>query len=254
MYTSDLFKKWIIDHQNDDYQINIESEQTIKLTTSYGEATIQFTDVTNGTIVEFNIISYKNQEVQFYLHFELNDENHAHQLYDEMIETLIGLKDKKTTRILLSCSSGLTTSMFADNLNSVVEMLGEDYHFDAVAYSNIYEQVENYDLILIAPQIGYMLKRLQESLPDKLVLQIPTATFASYDAIGAIKFIQSEIENYNKEKKEELERIIAQRSGKQVEVRFVLAADEGIQRGRLSAIDIEERIHNFIHTDIEIED
>lgn len=58
----------------------------------------------------------------------------------------------------------------------------------------------------------------------------------------------------NKEKKEELERIIAQRSGKQVEVRFVLAADEGIQRGRLSAIDIEERIHNFIHTDIEIED
>ena len=147
MYTSDLFKKWIIDHQNDDYQINIESEQTIKLTTSYGEATIQFTDVTNGTIVEFNIISYKNQEVQFYLHFELNDENHAHQLYDEMIETLIGLKDKKTTRVLLSCSSGLTTSMFADNLNSVVEMLGEDYHFDAVAYSNIYEQVENYDLI-----------------------------------------------------------------------------------------------------------
>ena len=91
--------------------------------------------------------------------------------------------------------------MFADNLNSVVEMLGEDYHFDAVAYSNIYEQVENYDLVLIAPQIGYMLKRLQESLPDKLVLQIPTATFASYDAIGAIKFIQSEIENYNKEKK-----------------------------------------------------
>ena len=71
-------------------QINVESEQTIKLTTSYGEVTIQFTDVTNGTIVEFNIISYKNQEVQFYLHFELNDENHAHQLYDEMIETLIG--------------------------------------------------------------------------------------------------------------------------------------------------------------------
>ena len=141
--------------------------------------------------------------MQFYLHFELNDENHAHQLYDEMIETLIGLKDKKTTRVLLSCSSGLTTSMFADNLNSVVEMLGEDYHFDAVVYSNIYEQVENYDLVLIAPQIGYMLKRLQESLPDKLVLQIPTATFASYDAIGAIKFIQSEIENYNKEKKEE---------------------------------------------------
>ena len=51
----------------------------------------------------------------------------------------------------------------------------------------------------------------------------------------------------------ELERIIADCVGKQVEVQFVLAADEGIQRGRLSSIDIEERIHEFIHTDIEIE-
>ena len=51
--------------------------------------------------------------------------------------------------------------MFASNLNSVVEMLGEDYHFEAVAYTNIYEEVENYDVILIAPQIGYLLKRLK---------------------------------------------------------------------------------------------
>jgi DNA polymerase-3 subunit gamma/tau len=58
----------------------------------------------------------------------------------------------------------------------------------------------------------------------------------------------------SKERKEELERIIADRTGKQVEVQFVLAADEGIQRGSLSSIEIEERIHEFIHTDIEIED
>ena len=95
--------------------------------------------------------------------------------------------------------------MFASNLNSVVEMLGEDYHFEAVAYTNIYEEVENYDVILIAPQIGYLLKRLKESLPDKLVLQIPTAIFAGYDAIGAIKFIQNEIDQFQKEKKEKQE-------------------------------------------------
>ena len=91
--------------------------------------------------------------------------------------------------------------MFASNLNSVVEMLGEDYYFEAVAYTNIFEEVENYDVILIAPQIGYLLKRLKESLSNKLVLQIPTAIFASYDAIGAIKFIQNEIDQFQKEKK-----------------------------------------------------
>ena len=56
------------------------------------------------------------------------------------------------------------------------------------------------------------------------------------------------------ERKAELEQIIADKTGKRIEVRFVLAADEGIQKGSLAAIDLEERIHEFIHTDIEIED
>ena len=184
-YMSSVFKEWIKNHETKDYQIIENNQDCIELNTDYGKAEIHFTDVTEGTIVEFNIVSYKDQEVKFYLHFELND--------------------KKTLKVLLSCSSGLTTSMFASNLNSVVEMLGEDYHFEAVAYTNIYEEVENYDVILIAPQIGYLLKRLKESLPDKLVLQIPTAIFAGYDAIGAIKFIQNEIDQFQKEKKEKQE-------------------------------------------------
>ena len=150
MYTSDLFKKWIIDHQNDDYQINVESEQTIKLTTSYGEATIQFTDVTNGTIVEFNIISYKNQEVQFYLHFELNDENHAHQLYDEMIETLIGLKDKKTTRVLLSCSSGLTTKTVVMTTQVTQEGSNMSVYEVGQKIKNAFGLIESYDMTMEA--------------------------------------------------------------------------------------------------------
>lgn len=58
----------------------------------------------------------------------------------------------------------------------------------------------------------------------------------------------------NLDRKKELEQIIADRTGKQVEVKFVLAADEGIQRGQLAKIDLDERIREFIHTDIEIED
>lgn len=58
----------------------------------------------------------------------------------------------------------------------------------------------------------------------------------------------------NLQKKEELEQIIADKTGKHIEVKFVLAADESIQKDRLATIDLEERIHEFIHTDIEIED
>lgn len=58
----------------------------------------------------------------------------------------------------------------------------------------------------------------------------------------------------NSERRQELEQIIADQTGKQVEIKFVLAADEGIQRGALSKIDLDERIREFIHTDIEITD
>lgn len=58
----------------------------------------------------------------------------------------------------------------------------------------------------------------------------------------------------NTDRRKELEQIISEKTGKQVEVKFILAADEGIQKGRLSKIEIDERIHEFIHTDIEIEE
>lgn len=199
------FKLWIQSHQTDDYRIVIENEHLIELVTDYGKASIHFTEIEENTIVEFNIISNKDNSVKFYLHFELNDEEHAKQLYNEMVETLINLKDEKTLRVLLSCSAGLTTYMFAENLNSVAGMLGVDYQFNAVSYLNIYEEVENYDVVLIAPQIGYMFNRLKESLPNKLVLQIPTSIFASYDALSALKFIQSELESYNAAKKQKKE-------------------------------------------------
>lgn len=58
----------------------------------------------------------------------------------------------------------------------------------------------------------------------------------------------------NTQTKEMLEQIIRDKAGCQVEVKFVLAADEGIQKGSLASIDLEERIREFIHTDIEIEE
>ncbi len=58
----------------------------------------------------------------------------------------------------------------------------------------------------------------------------------------------------NRDRIEELEQIIAEKIGKRVEVKFVLAADEGIQRVSLGKIDVDERIREVIHAEVEIED
>ncbi len=58
----------------------------------------------------------------------------------------------------------------------------------------------------------------------------------------------------SKDKKQEIESIIADRTGKQVEVQMMLAADEGAQRNRLASVEVDEIINEFIHADIEIVD
>lgn len=194
------FKNWICQHQDKAYTITILSDEVIELHTHFGKATITFTEVDDSMIIEFSVISKKDDSTRFYLHFELNDENHAKKLYEEMIESLLDLQNEKNIKVLLSCSSGLTTAMFAQQLNATAQSLNINYHFEAVSYMSIYEEVSQYDIVVLAPQIGYMLKKIKESLPDKLVLQIPTAIFGTYDAMAAIQFIQKEEEQYNQQK------------------------------------------------------
>ena len=97
------FRNWILNHQSENYEIKQESRDVIYLVNDYGEAKIVFTEIEESEIIEFTIVSNKDQAVKFYLHFELNDEEHAKGLYDEMVETLSHLKDDKTVQVLLSC-------------------------------------------------------------------------------------------------------------------------------------------------------
>lgn len=58
----------------------------------------------------------------------------------------------------------------------------------------------------------------------------------------------------NRKKEEELEQIIASRTGKQVKVKMILQADEHVEKAQLAQIQVEDALENLIHADIEIED
>ena len=58
----------------------------------------------------------------------------------------------------------------------------------------------------------------------------------------------------NPANKTELETLILEKTGKQADVRFLVAADEAIQNASLSGIEIEDAVREFVHMDIEIED
>lgn len=83
-------------------------------------------------------------------------------------------------KILLSCSGGLTTSYFAYSIQEMMNHRDLGIQVDAVGYSDIDNVANEYDIILLAPQIAYMLPEYREKYGNK-VMTIETVDFATSD-------------------------------------------------------------------------
>lgn len=182
-----------------------EINGNIEIKTSYAVGKINFYDL-EVNIVEMSVTNLADDENKFYLHFELRDLKHAEELFFDMLNTMIDLKNQQKLKILLSCTGGLTTGFFADKLNEAATLLSLNYEFNAVPFYKLYEVARDYSLILLAPQIAYQAKNAQEVLNNQLVLKIPPKVFAAYDSGEMLNFIRAELNNW---KKTSAERIIA---------------------------------------------
>lgn len=196
------YKKKILSKTFDGGKI-FEVNGNIEIKTPYAVGKINFYAL-DVLIVEMNVVNLADNEDKFYLHFELRDLNYAEELFEEMFQTLIELKEKQSLKILLSCTGGLTTGFFAEKLNDAVKILETDYKFDAVPFHKLYEVARNYSVILLAPQISFHAKKAEKILSDQLVLKIPTKIFASYNIPEMLKFIREEVENWNKTAEERI--------------------------------------------------
>lgn len=201
---ADKLLDWIETNNKDDYSITRwEKDNSIGLDmkTEFAAAQIDVVFL-EAAVVEYRIINSKEENV-FYLHFELNDLDHAKELFHEMRDCLDKQTSSETRHILLCCSCGLTTSFFTMKLNEAAETLGVDMEFTAVPYEKLFDEAGTKDAVLLAPQIGYRLKTVQEVLTDKVVIQIPVKIFSTYDGAGMITMLNTLFEEKNTEKTEQ---------------------------------------------------
>lgn len=164
----------------------------ITLETPHANGAVNFYDLGDDTpeIVELSIIDPTlPDEAKFFLHFELEDEERAEELFGEMIVELQQYDRFETTRVLLCCTAGLTTTMFANRLQEAAKTLSLNYTFEAVPLAQAKSEGGSYDAILLAPQVGYQRKEVADTYPDVAVVQIPTKIFASYDVGACLKMV-----------------------------------------------------------------
>ena len=108
------YRKWILNHTNSRYRISENCNGTIELQTENYIASIYFYE---EEIIELRIESIREGNTEFFLHFQMTEIDHARTLFEELEKTLLTLDDAHPLKILLCCTSGLTTSYFASELN-----------------------------------------------------------------------------------------------------------------------------------------
>lgn len=145
-----------------------------------------------NNIMELFVEDRRTGETPFYLHFEAKDPESARDNIQAFFDFF---KDKKPMkenldvatvkhgqgmRLLVSCTSGLTSSYFAYTMRNALEKADIDISIDAASCAEIDELQGNYDYILLAPQIAYKLPEYREKYGDR-VMTVDSRDFASYD-------------------------------------------------------------------------
>ena len=185
----EIYRKWILEQTDSAYRIEEKSEDEIDFVTDCAVGHVQFYHL-EYEICALTIESEKADEPLFFLHFEIKDLDHAKELFTQMIASLKKAGEDTGVKVLLSCTSGFTTSFFAEKLNGAAQTLGLDYDFSAVPYTDLFEAAMDKDVIMLAPQIGYLLKKAQEVLKDKIIIQIPADVFATYNVTRTVDLIK----------------------------------------------------------------
>lgn len=140
-------------------------------------------------VVELAVTEDATGENRFFLHFELEDLGRAQQLFGEMASLLEESSEEDGTHVLLCCTVGMTTTMFAGKLTEVASTLSLDYTFEAKALEDAKREGGAYDAVMLAPQVGFRRREVAAAFPDAVVFEIPARIFARYDGAGALRML-----------------------------------------------------------------
>ncbi|MGX8680378.1 MAG: PTS sugar transporter subunit IIB [bacterium] len=188
------FKKWIyyqlitrddLMTRFDDHQVVIEGYGKKGLITYWDEI----------DIVEEEI--YEEGQLIFYLHYNMDHYHIAVDLFHQMIKRMVITERQEARRILLCCSGGMTSSYFKMKMNEYFILNHIPYICEASSFDEMMEVADEYDLILIAPQMRFALYDAATRLPHSHFATVPPSMFAHYDCTGLYNLIE---ENF-KEKK-----------------------------------------------------
>ncbi|WP_283272543.1 PTS sugar transporter subunit IIB [Spiroplasma sp. SV19] len=78
----------------------------------------------------------------------------------------------KNIRILLSCSFGFSTSILVKKMENYFKTKSYPFTVEALNETSAISVIENYDVILIGPQVSYLLKKFKAAANEQIPVYI----------------------------------------------------------------------------------
>lgn len=183
------FRAWVLAQSVCGTEPVATGGDAFRIETPSATAEVNIYPFDDGTeIVEYRIVRAADGEQTFFLHALLDDLGRAEELFHQMAEALEEARTHKTTHVLLCCTSGLTTSLFAARIGEAAKALSLDYDFTAMSESQALK-AEGFEAVLLAPQVAYLRKQMMKAHPNAIVFEIPGKVFGSYDGGEAVRLL-----------------------------------------------------------------
>lgn len=91
-------------------------------------------------------------------------------------------------RIMLACHAGISTSILVEKMNEVARAEGKDYRIWAVEQDRIEEEIGNFDIIMLGPQVRFIQKKVQRIVGEDIpVVIINPMAYGRGDGAEVIK-------------------------------------------------------------------
>lgn len=192
----EVFKKWVYFQIKNDSRLTLEisDSQTYKMTYQNKVATFVVWPI---GIIEETISD--GDKLLFYLHYQFYNFHFAMDLFYRMINKLTEDTEDEMKHILLCCTGGMTTGFFAEKMNKYCELNQLPYEISASAIYNLDNVFQDYELILIAPQLRYKVMELSQKYKPTIVKSIEPVAFATYDCQALLTQIEEFYQERNNE-------------------------------------------------------
>lgn len=94
--------------------------------------------------------------------------------------------------IMLACCAGMSTSLVVSAMQEAAKEQGKDYRIWAVEQGQIEDEIGNFDVLLLGPQVRHIMRRVSKLVGDRApVAVIEPMSYGRCDGAAVLKQAES---------------------------------------------------------------